>query len=317
MESTNDGLTLWYDTDDAPIKDGSVMIGARPAHPANVVTVQCRVNGKTIPSVPAQPLAFPTWGKEQYFVAPLPCAPPARSSGGDCIEILPILSCAGRQAPAPTLPSGGQRTWLRYQPPPTVSGPIDRPCADKAEGNGTSPIGPTRATGPRFTTALDFLGQVSVTLAQPPENIGAVARGLQKNFYIVKGACVGPKLTAAILGEGADWMVIQRDGVAVPNVRTTWQTTDGALLYGEYSGVFDLGENGYDNALREQYPTLPTVQLAPRFITSHPRYQWLNRLQCVGIGQVDMKNLLVAYDLYAVRGGAALGSGGAGAKQRG
>jgi uncharacterized protein DUF3237 len=317
MESTNDGLTLWYDTEDAPIKDGTVIIGARPAHPANVVTVQYRVNGRTVPPVPAQPLSFPMWGKEQYFAAPLPSCPCTAPSTATCIEIQPILSCAGRQVPALTQPTGGQRPWLRYQASPAGSGSVDRPGAAKADAMGARATGATVEVGPRFTTSLDFLGQISVTLAQPPENIGAVARGLQKNFYIVEGACVGPKLNASILREGADWMLIQRDGVAVPNVRTTWQTTDGALLYGEYSGVFDLGENGYDNALRERYPTRPTVQLAPRFITSHPRYQWINRLQCVGIGQVDMKKLLVEYDLYAVRGGAALGGGDEGATQRG
>jgi hypothetical protein len=86
-------------------------------------------------------------------------------------------------------------------------------------------------------------------------------------------------------------------------VRTTWETPDGALLYGEYSGTFDLGADGYENALRDRFPRMPAVQLAPRFVTSHPRYLWINRLQCVGIGQVDMTKLLVEYDLHAVRGG--------------
>ena len=95
-------------------------------------------------------------------------------------------------------------------------------------------------------------------------------------------------------------MLIQRDGVAIPDVRTTWETEEGALLYGEYTGVFDLGPDGYDRAVRDSFPSFPAVQLAPRFTTDHPRYRWLNRLQCLGIGEVDMTGLIVRYDLYTV-----------------
>ena len=220
---------------------------------------------------------------DQYFRAPLPDAP-----DGAVVEVLPVLTCGGRQAPSPARGPG----WFQYRqvaPPP----PEER--------------APTPVAGPRFTHRLEFLGTVSVHLGKPPEDLGVLPQGLRRTFYIRSGACAGPRLNAVIRPVGADWMVIQRDGVAIPNVRTTWETPEGALLYGEYSGTFDLGEDGYEKALRNQFPTLPVVQLAPRFVTSHPRYQWLNRLQCVGIGQVNMDRLFVQYDLHAVRGGHALG----------
>jgi hypothetical protein len=277
MECSHDGLTLWYDTADAPVQAGSIMVGVRPASPGNAVNLRYRIDGGLLRNAAAAPLPAGPDG-HQYFRALLPDAP-----AGALVEVLPVLTCGGRQTPSPA----GEPAWLSYRqaaPPP-------------------EPERPSRAPGPLFTHRLEFLGTVSVHLGKPPEDLGVLPQGLRRTFYILSGGCVGPRLNATIRPVGADWMVIQRDGVAIPNVRTTWETPDGALLYGEYSGVFDLGEAGYENALRNQFPTLPVVQLAPRFVTSHPRYQWLNRLQCVGIGQVDMDRLFVQYDLHAVTGG--------------
>jgi hypothetical protein len=293
MQAENDGLTLWYDTPDAPLGARSITVGVQPAHPANAVSVYYRSAKDQLGflrSVPAVLVPALAKGHAQYFRAALP---------ETAVEVLPVLSSAGRQVPASV--SGASHLW---QACPPLAAPPAPPV----------PAAPSPLR-PRFRSELDFLGTVTALL-QPPETIGVTPQGLRRNFYIISGSCVGPKLNATIRAVGADWMLIQRDGLALPNVRTTWETADGALLYGEYSGTFDLGEDGYENALRDRFPTLPVVQLAPRFVTAHPRWAWLNRLQCVGIGQVDMDRLEVSYDLYAVRGGQAL-RGPQGAHQEG
>jgi hypothetical protein len=278
MESSNDGLTLWYDTPDAPVEGGTITVGVRPAHPANSVSLSWRVDGGFVRSTAAAALPAPA-GNDQYFRAPLPAAPE-----GALVEVLPVLMAAGRRVPA----AGEEPGWLRYR----QAGVPERERERERE----------RLGSPLFVHRLEFLATVSVLLAKP-EDVGVTPQGLRRTFYIQSGSCVGPRLNAVIRPVGADWMVIQRDGVAIPNVRTTWETPEGALLYGEYSGVFDLGEDGFEKAQRNQFPHLPVVQLAPRFVTTHPRYLWLNRLQCVGIGQVDMDRLFVQYDLHAVTGG--------------
>jgi hypothetical protein len=278
MECSHDGLTLWYGTADAPAQAGSITVGVRPASPGNAVNLRYRIDGGFVRNAAAAPLPALGPGGHQYFRAILPDAPP-----GALVEVLPVLTCGGRQAPSPA----AEPAWLTYRQSAPPAPEPDRPLTP----------------GPLFTHHLEFLGTVSVHLGKPPEDLGVLPQGLRRTFYILSGSCVGPRLNAKIRPVGADWMVIQRDGVAIPNVRTTWETPEGALLHGEYSGVFDLGQAGYENALRNQFPTLPVVQLAPRFVTSHPRYLWLNRLQCVGIGQVDMDRLFVQYDLHAVTGG--------------
>jgi hypothetical protein len=290
LEYANDGLRLWYDTEDAPVADGTLTMGARPAHPANTVMVYWRVDGRAIGSAPAVAATISGLGGDQYFRAGIP------EHGSGALELLPVLRCSGRQTPRSSDTCAGSSSWFRYLAPPQKRGaPIENRIRP------SDPGGPANVNvmSPSFSSDLEFLGTVTVRL-RPPETIGAVAQGLRRTFYIISGACVGPRLNATIRPVGADWMLIQHDGVATPNVRTTWETPDGALLSGEYSGVFDLGPNGYENSLHDTFPDLPSVQLVPRLVTTHPRYLWLNRLQCVGIGVVDMKSLIVKYDLHAI-----------------
>ena len=93
----------------------------------------------------------------------------------------------------------------------------------------------------------------------------------------------------------------EEDGTAIVAVRATLRTDDGARVFTEYSGVLDLGQDGYQNALKGDFPPRPRVYLAPRFVCASPAYRWLNRLQCMGIGYVTMADLEVNYDLYAMR----------------
>jgi hypothetical protein len=286
MQLSNDGLTVWYGTEDTPIDAEGMTVGVAPAHPANAVTVRYRTGDRRSGISRARSCSRFAAGPRQYFRADLPAL-----AAGSWIEVIPIVTCAGRQSPSPgecAMPSA----WLRYEAPLTADDPVRDDVAKQA----------ARAA-PRFPARLEFLGHVTVTLLQPPEDIGVVAQGLRRNIYHGGGRGEGPALNGTIRAVGGDWLLIQRDGVALPNVRATWDTADGAVLFSDYSGVFDLGPAGYDNALAGRFPKTPPLRLAPRFVTADARYQWLNRLQCVGIGQVDMSELVVEYDLYAATAG--------------
>ena len=76
---------------------------------------------------------------------------------------------------------------------------------------------------------------------------------------------------------------------------------DGALIYTTYGGVADLGPDGYERFLAGNPPAKVPLRIAPRYYTGHADYLWLNRLQCIGIGEVDMQQMRVTYDIYALR----------------
>ena len=136
---------------------------------------------------------------------------------------------------------------------------------------------------------------------RPPEVIGPLPDGIRVNFYCAGGRVEGARLSGRVLPVGGDWMTVRSDGVGILDVRTTIESDDGALIYVAYSGVLDLGPDGYDRFLRRELPPHIDIRTAPRLHTAHAAYQWLNRVQCVGVGRADMARSEAHYDVYAIR----------------
>lgn len=100
---------------------------------------------------------------------------------------------------------------------------------------------------------------------------------------------------------GGDWLTVRLDGVAITDVRGTIETNDRALIYITYTGVMDLGEDGYQKFLHGQLPPTAQIRNAPRFQTAHPNYQWLNRLQCISIAELNFATFVADFDVYALK----------------
>ena len=141
----------------------------------------------------------------------------------------------------------------------------------------------------------------SYTAALSIEVIGPLPEGVRVNYYVTAGTVEGPKLNGKMLPVGGDWNILRTDGVGILDVRGTFETDDGALIYTTYSGVYDLGKDGYEKFLRQELPAVIPIRMAPRYYTAHPGYEWLNRLLCLGIGQIDTARFEARYDVYAVR----------------
>jgi hypothetical protein len=152
-----------------------------------------------------------------------------------------------------------------------------------------------------YDYTMEHIYSCTVTLQNPPEVIGPTPEGLRLNVYITGGEVTGPRLKGKLLPVGADWLTIREDGVGVLDIRATIETDDGALIYVAYQGIADAGEDGYQRFLEGNPPARVPIRGAPRFLTSHPDYLWLNRIQCVNVGEVDLENWVVGYDLYTFR----------------
>ncbi len=100
---------------------------------------------------------------------------------------------------------------------------------------------------------------------------------------------VGPKITASMVGKSAaDWLTVGPDGsYGTLDVRATLKTDDDELIYMEYSGRIDL--------------TTGKVVAAPLFQTGPEKYDWMNRIQAVGVGQNGPDSLV--YEMYEVTEG--------------
>jgi hypothetical protein len=248
-------------------------------------------------------------GDREY--PPLRATPAATGGAAGCrrwLATLPPLGVGEGMSFTPTLTRSGlvvtslaTRTLAGQQPAALRPEPAADPQADLRLATGVIP---------RYQWASEFLGALTIQLAKPPESFGPVPEGLNITFYIASGEIHGPRINAKVRGEGGDWMLVRRDGVGMADVRITYEADDGALLLSRYYGIFDLGPDGYRRALRQDYDPVPPLVLAPRFTTSHPNWLWLNRLQCLAVGRVTMADLIVRFDLYAIRVGEPLPSSG-------
>jgi Protein of unknown function (DUF3237) len=135
----------------------------------------------------------------------------------------------------------------------------------------------------------------------PPEIIGPVPEGIRANIYTQSGTVTGEKIQGILRPVGGDWVTVRADGVGITDVRGTIETQDGALIYMTYTGVLDLGEDGYQKFLQGELPTNAQIRNAPRFQTAHPNYLWLNRLQAVSIAEINFTTFTADFDVYALR----------------
>lgn len=96
----------------------------------------------------------------------------------------------------------------------------------------------------------------------------------------------GPKISASMVGKSAaDWLTVGPDGsYGTLDVRATLKTEDDEFIYMEYSGRIDL--------------TTGKVVSAPLFQTGAEEYDWMNRMQAVGVGQNGPDSLV--YEMYEV-----------------
>ena len=154
-----------------------------------------------------------------------------------------------------------------------------------------------------FDYRLEHVLSFSVTVHKPLELIGETPAGLRMIGYVAGGEVTGPRLSGRIRPGGGDWLTVRPDGVVLLDVRATIETEERALIYIEYSGVMDLGDDGYARVLRGDLPASVRIQIAPRFLTAHPAFKWINRLQCVSVGELDTTTSNVRHDVYALLSG--------------
>jgi hypothetical protein len=149
----------------------------------------------------------------------------------------------------------------------------------------------------------DFLFDLSIELKQPIA-VGATPAGTRMIFDVVGGRARGPRLEGRVLPSGADWLLIGPDGCGRLDVRAALELDDGAVAYAQYSGRLmippELAAKTSNPATAEEVdPSRYYFRTAPLFETASPKYAWLNRIQCIGVGRLTRQG--VAYKVYEVK----------------
>ena len=144
-----------------------------------------------------------------------------------------------------------------------------------------------------------FLCDVQVDV-EAPLVLGSTPHCVRMIYKITGGSVKGPDLTGDVLPMGADWCLVRPDGAGELDVRITIQTDDGELIYSYYRGIMDVSPEVFGRMATGQDvdPTEYYFRSAPIFETASSKYDWLNRIIVVGVGQLKPNEVI--YKMYRV-----------------
>jgi Protein of unknown function (DUF3237) len=129
-------------------------------------------------------------------------------------------------------------------------------------------------TTPRLIHAFDVTAQVAA-----PIEIGETPLGARRLIPILDGTVSGPRLSGRLLPGGVDYQILRADGLADIHARYVIETTSGARVYVENTGI----RHGPPEAmarLRRGEPVDPALiyfRASPKFETADPELSWLMR----------------------------------------
>ena len=137
------------------------------------------------------------------------------------------------------------------------------------------------------TAELVEAGIIDIQLGDFIE-VGEGPKGTRLVVDVTEITLKGDRVNATLAtNDGADWGTVSEDGLLMAlDVRFTLKTDDGAFIYVEYGGRGNLAEG--------------TIAVAPTFQTGHEKYKWLNSVQAIAAGQVNLETGKLIYRLYEV-----------------
>ncbi len=149
------------------------------------------------------------------------------------------------------------------------------------------------------TPGLEFLARFEVELG-PPLEVGKIGGGWRRIIPIANGRFRGPRFTGQVLPGGADWQLVQADGLARIDTRYTLQTDDGALVFIATQGVRHGPPEVIEALARGEWvdPRRYYFRVTLRFETGAPAYDWLNRV--VAVGAAVRLPAVVVYNAFIV-----------------
>lgn len=135
--------------------------------------------------------------------------------------------------------------------------------------------------------------------AQYPERIGPAPDALAAHHLLSSGLLAGPLIPKLTVQSGDEWLTLRGDGIATVEGRHTLRTAAQEFVFARITGLYDLGEDGFENGLlAEGLQGTARAELVVRYHTASPRYCWLNRLQCLVLGERDFSNSSLTASIY-------------------
>ena len=132
---------------------------------------------------------------------------------------------------------------------------------------------------------LELFATLSVQVAAPIE-IGAVNGGRRRIIPIIGGELRGPDVSGRVLDAGADFQLVQNDGVAELDARYVLELDDGTKVFVANRALRRASIEVTEKLLRGEAvdPSLVYFRCLPRFEVADGRWRWLAESLFVGTG---------------------------------
>jgi hypothetical protein len=108
-------------------------------------------------------------------------------------------------------------------------------------------------------------------------------------------------LHTRIVAGGKHQTIIRTDGIGILNVSVTVETHDHVAIALRYTATVDFGEDWAVWLPLRKWPASVPVRSQIFLLTADPKYRWLNRLHCLGVGEARLSEYFYTYDMYAIR----------------
>lgn len=134
------------------------------------------------------------------------------------------------------------------------------------------------------------------------DDVGSGPFGQRIIANVSGGRFAGDRLKGTIVGAGGDWLLLGSDGFGRLDVRTTFQTVDGATIFLQYYGLVELTPGVMDILGGSDVPTNFGDQYFftnPRLETGDERYSWVNQTMFIGEGRL-LPGPAVEYRMYRI-----------------
>jgi hypothetical protein len=132
-------------------------------------------------------------------------------------------------------------------------------------------------------------------------DVGETFRGKRTIVRVKGGWFEGPKVRGEILQGTGDWFIVRPGGVAEGDVRDTYRTHDGQVIYVSYRGILNIPQDIWDRLGRGEDVDPATYYLRgqPMFETAvDSPYAWMNNIVAVSIGKQEAMG--VTYDVHQI-----------------
>lgn len=146
-----------------------------------------------------------------------------------------------------------------------------------------------------------LLAEATVDFSPDHHLIGPTPDEIILHYSVASGRFRGPRVELVALANGGEeWDTVRGDGVITFESRQVLRSPAGDLVCAKFTGLYDVGNDGYIDALDDLLTSKVPAEFVVRFHTAAGEYRWLNRALFIGRGQRDFSLHTLGLQIFSI-----------------